>query len=99
MRPVEMIFGPTGAQRVEVIDGEHLIVCRNSLEKYESTIAVSYEIAMKVKNWIDAGKPGNIQDVFPELTADQREQMISGITTQEWNEIFGRNYGKEEEVE
>ena len=84
MRPVEMIFGPTGAQRVEVIDGEHLIVCRNSLSNYEDAIGVSYKTAMKAKKWIDAGKPGNIQDVFPELTVSQREMMISGMNDEEF---------------
>ena len=31
------------------------------------------------------------QDVFPELSNEQREFIISGITPDEWNFIFGDN--------
>ena len=31
-----------------------------------------------------------IQDVFPELTANEREFIMTGITPQEWEEAFGR---------
>lgn len=35
-------------------------------------------------------KPGNlIQDVFPELSADEREFLMTGITPEEWDETFG----------
>ena len=30
-----------------------------------------------------------IQDVFPELTKEEREFMISGKTPEEWNALFG----------
>lgn len=30
-----------------------------------------------------------IQDVFPNLSADDREFMISGITPEEWDNAFG----------
>lgn len=30
-----------------------------------------------------------IQNVFPNLTDDQREFMISGSTPEEWDEAFG----------
>ena len=30
-----------------------------------------------------------IQDAMPQLDADQREFLISGITPAEWNEAFG----------
>ena len=29
-----------------------------------------------------------VQDVFPDLTSDQREFLITGITPNEWNETF-----------
>lgn len=29
------------------------------------------------------------QDVFPTLSAEEREFLISGITPNEWNEMFG----------
>ena len=30
-----------------------------------------------------------IQDAFPNLNAEQREFILSGITPQEWNNTFG----------
>ena len=30
-----------------------------------------------------------IQDAFPHLSADHREFILSGITPQEWDDIFG----------
>lgn len=30
-----------------------------------------------------------IQDVFPHLTADEREFIMTGITPEEWDEAFG----------
>jgi hypothetical protein len=35
-----------------------------------------------------------IQNVFPDLTPDQREFLMTGITTEEWRDLFG---GGEEE--
>lgn len=35
---------------------------------------------------------GLIQEVFPDLTADEREFIKTGITPEEWNYIFG-GYG------
>lgn len=32
-----------------------------------------------------------IQEAFPELSADEREFILSGITPVEWNEEFGGN--------
>ena len=30
-----------------------------------------------------------VQDVFPELTLDEREFLVSGMTPEKWNELFG----------
>lgn len=30
-----------------------------------------------------------VQDVFPHLTAPEREFLMTGITEDEWNEVFG----------
>lgn len=35
------------------------------------------------------GKSGLAQDAFPELSADEREFIISGIHPTEWHELFG----------
>lgn len=32
-----------------------------------------------------------IQDAFPNLNADQREFLMTGITPAEWNETFGNS--------
>jgi hypothetical protein len=32
-----------------------------------------------------------IQNVFPHLTSDEREFIMTGITPDEWNETFGGN--------
>jgi hypothetical protein len=40
----------------------------------------------QLSTW-DSGK-GLIQEVFPKLTADQREFIMSGITQEEWDNAF-----------
>ena len=34
---------------------------------------------------------GNIQDLMPYLTDDDREFILSGITPEEWDEAFAEN--------
>ena len=38
------------------------------------------------KHWRLGG--GNIQDIMPYLTADEREFLISGIMPEEWGQAF-----------
>lgn len=33
----------------------------------------------------------HVQDYFPELNADQREFILTGITPEEWEEVFGED--------
>jgi hypothetical protein len=33
---------------------------------------------------------GLLQDIFPDLPRDEREFIKTGITPQEWEEIFGK---------
>lgn len=35
------------------------------------------------------GKGLHIQQVFPELSADDREYLMTGVTPEEWSEAFG----------
>ena len=79
MKPIEWLYGPVGVQRVEKIDGEYHVVCINGLDKYEHSFGVDKETAIKIRQWLMSGKPGLIQHVFPELTIEQREMMISGL--------------------
>ena len=41
----------------------------------------------KIEYWIESGKL--IQDVMPDLSADHREFLMSGITPREWDATFG----------
>jgi hypothetical protein len=100
MRPVEMIVGkPVGAIEVRWgvnnADGAYgLVECYNGMTKKSTFLKVDGLTAVGIDNWIRAGKPGNIQDVFPNLTPEQREQMISGITPEEWDNMFSEDEGK-----
>ena len=33
---------------------------------------------------------GHVQDIFPYLKPEEREFIISGITPEEWNKVFGK---------
>lgn len=43
--------------------------------------------AIKIKQWMD-DKTKNIQDVFPNLSDDDREFLITGITPEEWDKFI-----------
>jgi hypothetical protein len=45
-----------------------------------------------------AGGRGLVQDVFPELGADEREFLMSGATPAEWDDIFGSSEDEEDPV-
>jgi hypothetical protein len=47
----------------------------------------------KLKEW-EGMKPSDrpyIQDFFPELNADEREFLLTGVTPEEWNRFFGED--------
>jgi hypothetical protein len=37
---------------------------------------------------MSCGSPELIQDFFPELTSDEREFLMTGVTPDEWNQMF-----------
>lgn len=41
----------------------------------------------QLEAWSNGGK---VQDIFPGLTVDEREFIISGITPEEWEAEFGK---------
>lgn len=48
------------------------------------------EIPMTKDQYIEwAERGGLIQEVFPELSPDDREFLMTGITPREWEEVFG----------
>ena len=40
-----------------------------------------------------------IQEAFPELTADEREFLLSGITPEEWTEVFPPEEDEQDEID
>ena len=89
VRPVESLFGTTGAYEVDFAEDVATVFCRNSMDKTTSSFEVDLKAGNKILAWLTEGKPGLIQNVFPELNVDQREQMISGISPEDWNEWIG----------
>lgn len=72
--------------RITVVDPEHVDVTNTS--NYSGR---EHTIRMKARPcqftlW-NSGTP--IQVAFPHLTADEREFILSGITKEEWKELFG----------
>lgn len=43
----------------------------------------------KYQKWISLGvKAPHVQDMFPELSPDDREFLLTGITPEEWDNMF-----------
>lgn len=55
-------------------------------ETYEMDLPIKQEDLDRYLN-----NEGYIQDIFPNLPPEQREFIMSGITPEKWNEIFGGN--------
>jgi len=55
----------------------------------ENIIQIPDEVALRVVAWSDKGRPGFIQDQFPELTIGQREAIISGTHGECFDAAFG----------
>lgn len=51
---------------------------------YVKDLPVTEEQMQKFEN-----REGLIQDIFPNLSPDDREFIKSGITNEEWEELFG----------
>jgi len=65
-----------------------MIVERQSIvsgKMYQMDINITPEQLFDFLN----GKSGLAQEAFPELSADEREFIISGIHPTEWHELFG----------
>lgn len=46
----------------------------------------------KYRTWLEEGhKAPRIQDYFPELSDSEREFLLTGITDEEWDEVFGKD--------
>lgn len=49
---------------------------------------MSIDITSEALAAYEAGESGYIQDAFPQLTADEREFIKTGITPGEWEAMF-----------
>jgi hypothetical protein len=49
--------------------------------------------------WFELANPRLVQDIFPELSAEQREFLVSGITPEEWDEHVGSEIDKERQAD
>jgi len=57
----------------------------------ERTVEMPAVTEERLEDWRPKnGNPGKrIQEVFPDLSADEREFLLTGITVEEWDEKFG----------
>jgi hypothetical protein len=52
-----------------------------------STVKLTPEQFDRLATWLNTG--GQIQNVFPDLSADDREILLSGIGPEQWDRAFG----------
>lgn len=43
------------------------------------------------EQWTDFQNGALIQNAFPNLTANEREFIMTGVTAEEWDETFGKD--------
>lgn len=71
------------------IKAEVIITRRSDL----TGITRSMQMPIPIEKWdrwlsLTPSERPHIQDYFPELTPDQREFILTGITPEEWDEAF-----------
>ena len=77
---------------IEVKEGT-IYVTRPSITEKISTHAInsSYgavEIALWLRRRLDREPNAMVQDAFPDMSPEDREFLMTGITPQEWKELF-----------
>lgn len=51
---------------------------------------ISYKIAVDKRRYLNWRQGGHIQDCFPEMSAGEREQLMTGVCSSEcWNYFTG----------
>ena len=73
--------------RIEHIAENKVLVQKKSMISGKVNSMVLPTTQGKIEYWIESGKL--IQDVMPDLSADHREFLMSGITPREWNDMCG----------
>jgi hypothetical protein len=64
-----------------------LITKKSQYSGLEHTVEIPVD-KEKYENWELNKRPTLIQREFPELNDSQREFLLTGITEEEWNELF-----------
>jgi len=93
------VDAPGGGHRVYVgIAPNTCEVHRESPVSGEWNIMILGIPAMRVEKYYLGLEDGLIQDIFPELSASEREFILTGMTSEDWDETFADEYaGKEED--
>lgn len=73
--------------RIEHIAENKVLVHKKSMVSGRVNSMLLPTTQGKIEYWIESGKL--IQDVMPDLSADHREFLMSGITPREWNDMCG----------
>ena len=73
--------------RIEHIAENKVLVHKKSMLSGKVNSMVLPTTQGKIEYWVESGKL--IQDVMPDLDDDQREFLMSGITPEEWDDMFG----------
>lgn len=83
-------FQINGHHNLRVIDGGHNCCELQARSPFTGTInslfvaGVTYaDMVQRITEW--QGSRQLIQNVFPDLTADEREFLMTGITAEEWD--------------
>lgn len=72
-----------GVKFIYIVEGGYLLRTECPICGHSHSIKVSAE---GLSRYFDGGL---IQDCFPELSADEREMIISGICPECWEKMFG----------
>lgn len=70
----------------ESLSGKDLAI----IGAHGKTLEVNHSANKLIDSWWLYNREGYyIQDAFPYLTEDEREFILTGITADEWDELFG----------
>lgn len=73
--------------RIEHIAENKVLVQKKSMVSGRVNSMLLPTTQGKIEYWVESGKL--IQNVMPDLDDDQREFLMSGITPEEWDDMFG----------
>ena len=59
----------------------------------KNTKMFPYDVALRISQWLQMNSHSRplVQNAFPDLSADDREFILTGITPEEWDQIFGKD--------